>query len=154
MRSPPTAVMTVAALLLLLLVSLTAAAEDTTAKERERIQELHDRVLADWKAGHGKNIRSEEESRRAFAQWKAEYRKKYSSAREEEHRYAFFKESLRKVDLHNAAFGPNSVYSIKNGLFSDRTDEEWRFLSQGMSPYIPREEPNPQMLPIYICGVR
>ncbi|XBI68348.1 hypothetical protein VPH35_047559 [Triticum aestivum] len=144
MRSPPTAVMTVAALLLLLVVSLTAAAEDTTAKERERIQELHDRVLADWKAGHGKNIRSEEESRRAFAH----------SAREEEHRYAFFKESLRKVDLHNAAFGPNSVYSIKNGLFSDRTDEEWRFLSQGMSPYIPREEPNPQMLPIYICGVR
>ncbi|KAF7032994.1 hypothetical protein CFC21_044122 [Triticum aestivum] len=150
MRSPPTAVMTVAALLLLL-VCLTAATEDTTAKEREweRIQELHDRVLADWKAGHGKNIRSEEESRRAFAQWKAEYRKKYSSAREEELRYAFFKESLRTVDLHNAAFGPNSVYSIKNGLFSDRSDEEWRCLSQGMSPYIPREEPNPQMLPNY-----
>ncbi|XBI19336.1 hypothetical protein VPH35_060881 [Triticum aestivum] len=126
MRSPPTAVLAVAALLLLLLVSLAAAVANTTDRE------LHRRVLAEFKAGHGKKMSE----------------KKYSSAREEDRRYAIFKEGLREADLHKAAFGPDAVFGIN--MFSDYTDEEWRTLSQGYEPYIPREEPHPNMLPIYI----
>ncbi|KAM3351502.1 hypothetical protein ACQJBY_023464 [Aegilops geniculata] len=141
MRSPPTAVMAVAALLLLL-VSLSAAVANTTDRE------LRHRVLAEFKAGHGKKM-SEEETRRVFAEWKAKHGRKYSSAREEDRRYAIFKEGLRDADLHKAAFGPDAVFGIN--MFSDYTDEEWRTLSQGYVPYIPREEPHPNMLPIYIC---
>ncbi|XP_037416724.1 oryzain alpha chain-like [Triticum dicoccoides] len=141
MRSPPTAVMAVAALLLLL-VSLAAAVANTTDRE------LHHRVLAEFKAGHGKKM-SEKETWRVFAEWKAKHGRKYSSAREEDRRYAIFKEKLRDADLHKAAFGPDAVFGIN--MFSDRTDEEWRTLSQGHEPYIPREGRDPHMLPIYIC---
>uniref|UniRef100_A0ACD5WYT5 Uncharacterized protein n=1 Tax=Avena sativa TaxID=4498 RepID=A0ACD5WYT5_AVESA len=133
MRSP-TAIMAVAALLLLLLSLAAAAAADTTASagmEWERMQELHLRVWADWKAGkHGKK-RSKEETRRVFTEWKAQHGKKYSSAREEERRYALFKETLRLMDLHEAAFGNSSFYGIE-GPFSDLSNEEWRTKSAAL----------------------
>ncbi|XP_051206436.1 uncharacterized protein [Lolium perenne] len=140
--SSPKAVMAVAALLLLL-VSLSAGANTTDSSEWEweKIQELHRQVLADWKAGHGKNKRSEVETRRVFAEWKAVHGKKYTSAREEERRYAAFKDFLRQIDLHEAAFGANSVFTI-NGPFSDLTDEESRALTESylFDPYQERED--------------
>ncbi|XP_047057251.1 uncharacterized protein LOC124663615 [Lolium rigidum] len=143
--SSPKVVMAVAALLLLL-VSLSARANTTDSSEREweweweKIQELHRQVLADWKAGHGKNKRSEVETRRVFAEWKAVHGKKYTSAREEERRYAAFKDFLRQIDLHEAAFGANSVFTI-NGPFSDLTDEESRALTES---YLPSHESEDQ----------
>ncbi|KAI4980742.1 hypothetical protein ZWY2020_021227 [Hordeum vulgare] len=134
MRSPPTDVMAVAALLLLLLL-VSLAANTTASPDREsksgrnrRMLKLYERVMVEWKAGHGKNIRNEEETRRVFAEWMVEYGKKYSSAGEEDRRYALFKDELRRVDLLNAAFGPNPIYGIN--FLSDITDEEWGFLSQ------------------------
>lgn len=88
---------------------------------------LYERVMVEWKAGHGKNIRNEEENRWVFAEWMVKYGKKYSSAGEEDRRYALFKDELRRVDLLNAAFGPNPIYGIN--FLSDITDEEWGFLS-------------------------
>ncbi|KAK1627833.1 hypothetical protein QYE76_002148 [Lolium multiflorum] len=146
--STPKAVMAVVALLLLL-VSLSARANTTNSSEREweweweweKIQELHRQVLADWKAGRGKNKRSEVETRRVFAEWKAVHGKKYTSAREEERRYAAFKDFLRQIDLHEAAFGANSVFTI-NGPFSDLTDEESRALTESylFDPYQESED--------------
>nr|BAJ88702.1 predicted protein [Hordeum vulgare subsp. vulgare] len=136
MRSPPMAVMAVAALLLLVsLAANTTASPDRESKSgrNQRMVKLYERVMVEWKAGHGKNIRNEEETRRVFAEWMVEYGKKYSSAGEEDRRYALFKDELRRVDLLNAAFGPNPIYGIN--FLSDITDKEWRFLSEGALPY-------------------